>query len=160
MASVSSAPAQQVIAKFGGTSVANYDAMQKSAGSFCRPRVALVVLSASAGITNALIELAQGRPRAQREKCLKQVRDTQYEILSRLPENAAVHNEIDRLLGNITTLSDAAALATSSALVDEIVSHGEIMSTLLFTEVLRSRAHRRNGLMSVRSCRQMTASAG
>ena len=136
MASVSSAPAQQVIAKFGGTSVANYDAMQKS-GRSADPGVALVVLSASAGITNALIELAQGRPRAQREKCLKQVRDTQYEILSRLPENAAVHNEIDRLLGNITTLSDAAALATSSALVDEIVSHGEIMSTLLFTEVLR-----------------------
>ncbi|EMJ9777055.1 MULTISPECIES: lysine-sensitive aspartokinase 3 [Morganella] len=138
MASASSAPAQQVIAKFGGTSVANYDAMQKSAGVVLQtPGVALVVLSASAGITNALIELAQGCPRAQREKCLKQIRDTQYEILSRLPENAAVHNEIDRLLGNITTLSDAAALATSSALVDEIVSHGEIMSTLLFTEVLR-----------------------
>ena len=85
----------------GGTSVANYDAMQKSAGRSARPRVALVVLSASAGITNALIELAQGCLRAQREKCLKQVRDTNN--MKSCPvcrENAAVHNEIDHLLGN------------------------------------------------------------
>ena len=34
-------------------------------------------------------------------------------------------------------LSEAAALATSDALTDELVSHGELMSTLLFVELLR-----------------------
>ncbi|MFN2932470.1 lysine-sensitive aspartokinase 3, partial [Escherichia coli] len=33
----------------------------------------------------------------------------------------------------------SAALATSDALTDEMVSHGELMSTLLFVEVLRQR---------------------
>lgn len=43
------------------------------------------------------------------------------------------------MLENIAMLSDAAALATSSALTDELVSHGELMSTLLFVEILRQR---------------------
>ncbi len=43
------------------------------------------------------------------------------------------------MLENITTLSEAAALATSAALTDELVSHGELMSTLLFVEILRDR---------------------
>ena len=36
-------------------------------------------------------------------------------------------------------LSEAASLATSTALTDELVSHGELMSTLLFVEILRAR---------------------
>ncbi len=36
-------------------------------------------------------------------------------------------------------LSEAASLATSAALTDELVSHGELMSTLLFVELLRQR---------------------
>ena len=47
--------------------------------------------------------------------------------------------EIERLLENITTLAEAAALASSTALTDELVSHGELMSTLLFVEILRER---------------------
>ncbi|MBQ4797224.1 lysine-sensitive aspartokinase 3, partial [Pectobacterium versatile] len=34
---------------------------------------------------------------------------------------------------------EAASLATSNALTDELVSHGELMSTLLFVEILRER---------------------
>ena len=43
------------------------------------------------------------------------------------------------MLENITTLAEAAALASSTALTDELVSHGELMSTLLFVEILRER---------------------
>ncbi|MDI8746262.1 hypothetical protein MJM83_30525, partial [Salmonella enterica subsp. enterica serovar Montevideo] len=42
----------------------------------------------------------------------------------------------ERLLENITILAEAASLATSAALTDELVSHGELMSTLLFVEIL------------------------
>ena len=41
-----------------------------------------------------------------------------------------IREEIERLLENITTLAEAAALASSTALTDELVSHGELMSTL------------------------------
>ncbi|MCX2959403.1 MAG: lysine-sensitive aspartokinase 3, partial [Serratia symbiotica] len=48
-----------VVAKFGGTSVADFAAMNRSADIvLANPQVRLVVLSASAGITNLLEALA------------------------------------------------------------------------------------------------------
>lgn len=50
-----------VVSKFGGTSVADFDAMNRSADIVLSDaNVRLVVLSASAGITNLLVDLAEG----------------------------------------------------------------------------------------------------
>lgn len=126
------------VAKFGGTSVANYSAMQSCAKIVISdPKTRVVVLSASAGVTNLLVALANGCEKTERENLLNQVRQIQYNILDELKDAAVLHEEIDRLLDNIESLSDAAALATSPALIDEIISHGEMMSTLIFVEVLR-----------------------
>lgn len=131
---------QFVIAKFGGTSVANFDAMNKSADIvLANNHVRVVVLSASAGITNLLIELAEGCDTDKRNELLQQVKQTQYDIIEHLQTADVIREEIDRLLENIAHLADSASLATSDALTDEMVSHGEIMSTLLFVEVLRQR---------------------
>lgn len=55
------APSATVVAKFGGTSVASFDAMSRSADVvLSNPDVRLVILSASAGITNLLVALADG----------------------------------------------------------------------------------------------------
>lgn len=133
-------PSATVVAKFGGTSVADFDAMNRSADVvLANPNVRLVVLSASAGITNLLVALAEGANSDQRTYQLDEIRRIQYAILDRLDHPVVIRDEIDRLLENITMLSEAAALATSSALTDELVSHGELMSTLLFVEVLRHR---------------------
>ncbi|PWC11032.1 lysine-sensitive aspartokinase 3 [Brenneria corticis] len=129
-----------VIAKFGGTSVADFDAMNHSADVvLSNPDVRVVVLSASAGVTNLLVALAEGPDQAQRAQLLGKIRNIQYAIIDRLENPAVIGDEIDRMLDNVTTLSEAAALATSTALTDELVSHGELMSTLLFVEVLRQR---------------------
>lgn len=129
-----------VVAKFGGTSVADFEAMNRSADVVLgNPDVRLVVLSASAGVTNLLVALAAGSESEQRSYQLDEIRRIQYAILDRLDNPAVVREEIDRMLENIAMLSDAAALATSSALTDELVSHGELMSTLLFVEILRQR---------------------
>ncbi|KGQ31511.1 aspartate kinase [Gallibacterium genomosp. 2] len=126
------------VAKFGGTSVANYSAMQSCAKIVISdPKTRVVVLSASAGVTNLLVALANGCEKTERENLLNQVRQIQYNILDELKDAAVLREEIDRLLDNIESLSDAAALATSPALIDEIISHGEMMSTLIFVEVLR-----------------------
>ncbi|MEB6338277.1 lysine-sensitive aspartokinase 3 [Serratia rhizosphaerae] len=129
-----------VVAKFGGTSVADFEAMNRSADVVLgNPDVRLVVLSASAGVTNLLVALAAGSESEQRSYQLDEIRRIQYAILDRLDNPAVVREEIDRMLENIAMLSDAAALATSAALTDELVSHGELMSTLLFVEILRQR---------------------
>ncbi|QCR37446.1 lysine-sensitive aspartokinase 3 [Nissabacter sp. SGAir0207] len=129
-----------VVAKFGGTSVADFDAMNRSADVvLSNPDNRLVVLSASAGITNLLVALAEGCDQPQRDAHLAEIRRIQYAIIDRLAQPEVIREEIDRMLENIAMLSEAAALATSAALTDELVSHGELMSTLLFVEILRER---------------------
>lgn len=50
-----------VVSKFGGTSVADFDAMNRSVDVVLSDaNVRVVVLSASAGITNLLVALAEG----------------------------------------------------------------------------------------------------
>ena len=129
-----------VVAKFGGTSVADYDAMNRSADVvLADPDTRLVVLSASAGVTNLLVALAEGLEASEHQAKLEALHKIQFDILSRLRDPSVISEEIERLLENIITLAEAASLATSTALTDELVSHGELMSTLLFVEVLRER---------------------
>ncbi len=129
-----------IVAKFGGTSVADFDAMNRSADVVLSDAsTRLVVLSASAGVTNLLVALAEGQEQAQRAQLLDEIRRIQYAIIDRLAAPDVIRDEIDRVLENISMLSDATALANSLALTDELVSHGELMSTLLFVEILRER---------------------
>ncbi|HGL6563479.1 TPA: lysine-sensitive aspartokinase 3 [Enterobacter hormaechei] len=129
-----------VVAKFGGTSVADYDAMNRSADVvLADPNTHLVVLSASAGVTNLLVSLSEGLEATERFVKLDALRKIQFDILERLQNPNVIREEVERLLENITTLAEAASLATSSALTDELVSHGELMSTLLFVEIMRER---------------------
>lgn len=129
-----------VIAKFGGTSVADYQAMSNSANIvIANPNVKVVVLSASAGVTNLLVALAEGRDAEIRKQHIAKLQAIQYNILEQLPENPALREEIDRIISNVAALSEAASLATSAALTDELVCHGELMSSRLFVEVLKEK---------------------
>lgn len=129
-----------VVAKFGGTSVADFDAMNRSIDvALLDANTRIVVLSASAGVTNILVALAGGLEPTERFSQLDALRQIQFNILERLRYPNVIREEIERLLENIITLAEAASLATSTALTDELVSHGELMSTLLFVEVLRER---------------------
>ncbi|MBD9552710.1 lysine-sensitive aspartokinase 3 [Pantoea sp. PNT01] len=129
-----------IVAKFGGTSVADFEAMNRSADVVLQDAsTRLVVLSASAGITNLLVALAEGQQAPQRAVLLDDIRRIQYAIVDRLQHPEVIRDEIDRMIDNISMLSEAASLATSNALTDELVSHGELMSSLLFVEILRER---------------------
>ncbi|MCX0501700.1 lysine-sensitive aspartokinase 3 [Erwinia billingiae] len=129
-----------IVAKFGGTSVADFTAMNRSADVvLADPNTRLVVLSASAGVTNLLVSLAEGQEQEQRAYQLDEIRRIQYAIVDQLSQPEVIRDEVDRVLENITMLSEAASLATSTALTDELVSHGELLSSLLFVEVLRQR---------------------
>lgn len=129
-----------IVAKFGGTSVADFTAMNRSADVvLADPNTRLVVLSASAGVTNLLVSLAEGQEQEPRAYQLDEIRRIQYAIVDQLSQPEVIRDEVDRVLENITMLSEAASLATSTALTDELVSHGELLSSLLFVEVLRQR---------------------
>ncbi|MCI7479626.1 MAG: lysine-sensitive aspartokinase 3, partial [[Pasteurella] aerogenes] len=126
------------VAKFGGTSVANHAAMTACANIvIADPNTRVVVLSASAGITNLLVALANGRDAVERAKLVGEVRQIQENILNELKDASQVRDKIEHILKNIESLAEAASLATSAALTDELISQGEMMSTLIFVQVLR-----------------------
>lgn len=132
---------QTVIAKFGGSSVADASAMQNCATIILNnPNVRVVVLSASSGVTNLLVELANGCELNKRNELLEQLKAIQYAILDNIENNSEVKQKIASILLNIEILSQAASLAKSDALTDQLVCHGEIMSTLLFTELLKAQS--------------------
>ncbi|AHG86364.1 Lysine-sensitive aspartokinase 3 [Bibersteinia trehalosi USDA-ARS-USMARC-190] len=128
------------VAKFGGTSVANFDAMTLCANIVTQdPNTKVVVLSASAGVTNYLVELANGCELARREEILDAVRTIQYNIIEQLQQKETISAEIDALLEHVSALAESASLATSAALTDELICHGEMMSTKIFTQLLNER---------------------
>ncbi len=128
-----------VVAKFGGTSVADFDAMNRSIDGAARcqyPYCCALRLCRRDQHSGGL----SGRAGTHRTfSQLDALRQIQFNILERLRYPNVIREEIERLLENITTLAEAAALASSTALTDELVSHGELMSTLLFVEILRER---------------------
>ena len=129
-----------IVAKFGGTSVADFDAMHRSASIvLADSNIRVVVLSASAGVTNLLVELASGLEKHLQMDKLETLRAIQFNIISRLKQPLVIGREMEYLLENIRRLAELAATSPSTALSDELVSHGELMSSLLFTEVLRER---------------------
>ena len=76
------------VAKFGGTSVANHAAMTACAKIvIADPNTRVVVLSASAGVTNLLVALANGVETTEREKLIGEIRQIQENILNELKEN-------------------------------------------------------------------------
>ena len=128
-----------VIAKFGGTSVADYPSMVKCARIvLTSPKTRLVVLSASSGVTNLLVELTQANITDDiRLSRLSEIALIQHEIMDKLPRSEVLSAQIDLLLSRVTFLSESLVLNRSKQLIDELLSVGEQCSSLLFSYVLR-----------------------
>lgn len=132
---------QLTVAKFGGTSVADAEAMSRCAAILEQnPDTRLAVLSASSGVTNLLVALASGEQQPEaRATLLQQLTDIQQGILNSLDKPDMLTRHIEDILVHIKELSDSAAISPTKALHDEIVAQGELMSTKLFVELLRHR---------------------
>ncbi|MGB0893955.1 MAG: lysine-sensitive aspartokinase 3 [Parashewanella sp.] len=127
------------IAKFGGTSVADFQAMQNCARIIIdNPERKLAVVSASSGVTNLLVELTNASINDERRHDLvSQVKQIQYAIANELPKDEMVIDELEHLLSKIDSLSEALVLNRSKQLMDELLAMGEQCSSLLFTQVLK-----------------------
>ncbi|PSV02338.1 lysine-sensitive aspartokinase 3 [Photobacterium leiognathi subsp. mandapamensis] len=126
------------VAKFGGTSVADFTAMSRSAKIvIANPDTKIVLISACSGVTNILVELANGVSDAStRQQRLQTLTQTHQDVLDQLKQPSSIQDEIYSLLDSVATLAEQAAIATSAQLTDQIVSHGELLSTYLFTQIL------------------------
>ncbi|MBY6018835.1 lysine-sensitive aspartokinase 3 [Ferrimonas balearica] len=135
-------PVSLTVAKFGGTSVADYAAMDRCADIILAdPSVRVVVVSASSGVTNLLVELSAGV--AENEKrlaLLGRIAAIQYQILDALGRPAEVAATLDQLLTEMDKHSASLAhLPGDLPRVDALLALGEQCSSLLFAELLRQR---------------------
>ncbi|GLS83589.1 lysine-sensitive aspartokinase 3 [Paraferrimonas haliotis] len=129
------------VAKFGGTSVANFEAMQRCADIVLADNsIRVVVVSASSGVTNLLVELANGQQSsAQRLDALQAINTIQQQILTALGTPESVAASLSQNLELMQQLADAIALRPSIETSERILSLGEACSSLLFAEVLRQK---------------------
>ncbi|MCE9685693.1 lysine-sensitive aspartokinase 3 [Shewanella sp. AS16] len=130
-----------VVAKFGGTSVADYDAMGRSADIvLANAATRIVVVSASSGVTNLLVELTQATINDERRlQLLKQIAQIQYQIVDELGRPQEIIAVLDKLLSRMAVLSEMLVLNRSKAVMDELLSLGEQCSSALFAAVLREK---------------------
>lgn len=130
-----------VVAKFGGTSVADYASMSRCADIvLANPATRLVVVSASSGVTNLLVELTQANVNDERRLILlKQIAKIQYAILDELGRPQDVAASIDKILSRMSVLSESLELDRSKAVMDELLSTGEQCSSILFSAVIREK---------------------
>lgn len=136
-----------IVAKFGGTSLANYEAMNRCADIvLASSQTRLVVVSASSGVTNLLVKLGRGGlEEEQRLAAVEDIRDIQQAIMQHLSLSNEQCADVELM---ITNLSDISLIINQkkdvsdeeiTQLTDELLSFGEQLSSFLFTQVLIER---------------------
>ncbi|SEL07939.1 aspartate kinase [Colwellia chukchiensis] len=128
------------VAKFGGTSVADYQAMLRCAHIIKKDRTnRVVVVSASAGVTNHLVRLSQaGIGAEERENIIAAIARIQFAISCQLTCQSALDEEINELLSALSRCAAQQATDYSLQNSDEILSFGEQFSSRIFAQVLQS----------------------
>ncbi|MCX8850390.1 lysine-sensitive aspartokinase 3 [Vibrio parahaemolyticus] len=129
------------VAKFGGTSVANFEAMSRCATIIeNNPNTRLVVSSACSGVTNILVELANGaQDQEHRAELLKNLADIHDSILAQLEDATEASSEVYGILDTVTSLAEAASIQANTKLTDHLVACGELMSTHILAQLMRER---------------------
>jgi aspartate kinase len=130
---------QIIVAKFGGTSVADFPAMSRCADIvLADPRIRLIVVSASSGVTNLLVDITKQTEVSARFDRYAGVERITNAVLTQLKEQTQVGANIQQLLIELTTLLQQPE-AFSDAQKDLIQSFGERLSSVLFAQVLAER---------------------
>ena len=124
--------------KFGGSSVADHPAMQRCAKIIsATPRPQVIVISALAGITRQLMRLSYPSTLApEKTAILQEIYTRHYGILAAIEATNKVKQDFNQLFETAQYLTEALEQKQTPKLLDELLSLGERMATLVFAEVL------------------------
>lgn len=132
-----------IVSKFGGTSMASFEAMLRSAEISKSFDSFIIAVSATSGTTDQLITLAKLASRAQMDECkvvMNEIQARHRTILqdagntqSTLQILEGFFTELDLLVQNIALLRELTPRAH-----DHLLSLGERMSSLIFKDVVSS----------------------
>lgn len=131
---------QLIVAKFGGTSVADFPAMSRCADIvLADPNIRLVAVSASSGVTNLLVDITKQTEVQARYASFEGIERITLAVLNALQQPEAVAAQINTLLADLRNLIETGDAVYSGAHKDLIQSFGERLSSVLFTQVLVER---------------------
>ncbi|MBC7467438.1 MAG: aspartate kinase, partial [Bdellovibrio sp.] len=149
---------KMIVSKFGGTSMGDAACMRRSAEVSLKQGSNVIVVSATSGTTNLLIELAASAQKKsawdQTEIILKKITESHLKIardlgISTVSNTAVELNllfiELESLAKGIHLLKDCSAKA-----FDYLQSFGERMSSLLFTDAMMQASRKEKATKDVR----------
>ncbi|MEM9242817.1 MAG: lysine-sensitive aspartokinase 3 [Pseudomonadota bacterium] len=128
---------KSIVAKFGGSSVVNFDAIVRCANIIkSHPHTRIVVVSAQAGITDCLLKLSRAAIDCHATTTLLQDIDTIIRPILEQFNQANLSALIEEQLSNLSVLATMLQKAYSAQLADELLSYGEKMSAHMMTAAL------------------------
>ncbi len=133
-----------IVSKFGGTSMGDYAAMMNAATISKERTSSIVCVSATSGTTDKLIQIAKTAATGNMPECEKlifQMKERHMNLLEQVPAHGsesgnillAYFTELELLAQGLTLLKELTPRA-----YDLILSFGERMSSVIFTEVVKS----------------------
>lgn len=124
------------VAKFGGTSMADAGAMRRCADIVSAdPDKKVLVVSATSGTTNSLVQLFQSRSLAEKKSITAALRQKHQRIADELNAPEELHAQLNELFDELEALVSENVVITP-ALKDQIYSFGERSSSMLFVQAL------------------------
>ena len=131
-----------IVSKFGGTSMQDALCMRRSAEVSIFRKSNIVVVSATAGTTNHLIQLGQVSEKGDSEAAtllMNQITKKHLQIASQLDLEAQLLEKLNLLLAEMESLSKGIFLLRdcSAKAHDVLVSLGERLSSILFSGALQ-----------------------
>jgi len=124
------------VAKFGGTSMANMEAMKRCAAIIVSdPDKKIIVVSATSGTTDQLTKLFNSTLLDEKREILAGIRTRHLDICNSLREPEAVLDTVTSRIDELEEISLSNRTVTPQ-LKDLILSYGEILSSMIFTQVL------------------------
>ena len=141
-----------VVSKFGGSSVADEKAMDRSASIALNHHASIVLVSATYGTTDQLLSMISEAEKGNKEETeiiLGRIKGKHQGIAAEVMHDPAEEEKLNALLEELETLIKGISLIKSCSLQarDEILSFGERISSLLFANVVRNYGTDRNVIL-------------
>lgn len=133
--------AKLIVSKFGGTSMGDAECMLRSAEVSYRQGSSLIAVSATSGTTNDLIALgktAESKNWEEAEKILTKIREKHMKIANDLSLAGGSSRKLETLFEEMNSLAKGIHLLRDCSVkaMDTLMSLGERMSSVLFTEAM------------------------
>ncbi|OQM34132.1 aspartate kinase [bacterium endosymbiont of Pedicinus badii] len=127
------------IAKFGGKSISNIKLIDTAIKIVVKNNIKVIVLSAFSNTTELLISLAKEKNKKNFYNFFTKIENIQYRIIKFLKNKRKIEKKVSKIIRKIKKLAKYLVFKFEKSKYQQLLSYGEIISTLVFAERLRQK---------------------